>query len=132
MAQDTVKTDKTTTINDLKQIVEKFVAERDWHQFHNAKNLSMAIAVEAAELMEHFIWAENATSFDEKKRTEIEHELVDILFAVLAFANRHAIDLVTAFNEKHKIRAEKYPVELAKGRSDKYHVYQEQKKKWKH
>lgn len=126
------KSDTETTIGQLKEIVEKFIAERDWQQFHNGKNLSMAIAVEAAELMEHFMWAESATtSFDEKKRTEIEYELVDILFAVLAFANRYNIDLTTAFLEKQKIKAEKYPVELAKGRSDKYHAYEEQKKKWK-
>jgi NTP pyrophosphatase (non-canonical NTP hydrolase) len=124
--------DAKTTVSQLKTIVDQFIAERDWHQFHNAKSLSMAIAVEAAELMEHFIWVENNSHLPQKTRQDIEHELVDILFAVLAFANRYSIDLTTAFLEKNKLRAEKYPAELARGKTDKYHVYKEyveQKKK---
>jgi NTP pyrophosphatase (non-canonical NTP hydrolase) len=114
--------DQSATIGDLRTQVEAFVTERDWTQFHSLKNLSMAIAVEAAELMEHFMW-DNENSMEDK-RTEIEHELADIIIASFAFANRCNIDVTTALLRKLDLNKKKYPIEKAKGQSDKYTAYQ--------
>ena len=114
--------DEKTTIQDLKKMVTDFTDERDWAQFHNPKNLSMAIAAEAAELMEPFLWVDNAASFDEykKNKEDVEDELVDVLHAVLAFANACNIDVTTAFETKMVKRKAKYPVEKCKGKWTKY------------
>ncbi len=120
------KRDQTTTIEEMKKIVEEVVSERDWAQFHSAKNLSMALAAEAAELMEIFMWCDNKESSAvlEKKRTEVEHELADILIYALSFANRCDIDLASALLQKMELNKKKYPVDKARGKSDKYTAYQ--------
>ncbi|HEV2916817.1 MAG TPA: nucleotide pyrophosphohydrolase [Candidatus Babeliales bacterium] len=117
--------DHSTTINQLKQLVDDFIDQRDWHQFHSPKNLSMNIAAEAAELMEHFLWCstQEASAIVNKQRSDIQDELADILMAVCTFANATGIDLSSALVhklEKHKI---KYPIEKCKGKSDKYTTY---------
>lgn len=117
-------TDATTTLADLKRRVLTFARERDWEQFHSPKNLSMALAAEAAELMEHFLWAEQAASHtraqEPARRLEIEEELADVVIYALEFANVTGIDLATAIEAKLAANAKKYPVEKARGRSDKY------------
>ncbi|OQA35974.1 MAG: hypothetical protein BWY54_00313 [Candidatus Dependentiae bacterium ADurb.Bin331] len=117
--------DQSTTIEELRNQVEKFVTERDWVQFHSLKNLSMAIAVEAAELMEHFMWDKEKNIKVETTKTEIEYELADIIIASFAFANRYNIDITTTLLNKLDLNKKKYPIEKAKGRSDKYTAYQE-------
>lgn len=117
-------TDATTTLADLKHRVLAFARERDWEQFHSPKNLSMALAAEAAELMEHFLWAESAASparaQEPARRREIEEEIADVVIYALEFANVTGIDLAAAINAKLAANAKKYPVEKARGRSDKY------------
>lgn len=73
--------DNLTTINELKNLVKKFVEEREWHQWHSPKNVSMQIATEAAELMELFLWVDSKESFAEveKRREAAEHEAADIM-----------------------------------------------------
>lgn len=118
--------DSCTTIENLRSQVESFVCERDWVQFHSLKNLSMAIAIEAAELMEHFTWLDRSTEVDlEHKRCEIENELVDVLTAAFAFANRYNVDITTAFLRKLALNKKKYPIDKAKGRWEKYTAYQD-------
>ncbi len=117
--------DQSATIEELRNQVEKFVTERDWVQFHSLKNLSMAIAVEAAELMEHFMWDKEKNIKVETTKTEIEYELADIIIASFAFANRYNIDITTTLLNKLDLNKKKYPIEKAKGRSDKYTAYQE-------
>lgn len=114
--------DMNTKISDLKKIAEAFVAERDWQQFHNPKNLSMDIAIEAAELMELFLWTNTDTSasFSEPHRQKVSDELADIFFAILCFANATHIDLVAAFEHKLAEIKAKYPIEKAKGIAKKY------------
>ncbi len=114
--------DQTTTVAQLKERFKQFVDERDWNQFHTPKNLSMGIACEAAELMEIFQWASPADEKQifEKKRTEIEHELADVVIYALAFANQNNIDLTSVIENKLKHNAEKYPIEKAKSRATKY------------
>ena len=112
---------------DLEKIADeqnKFAEARDWAQFHTPKNLSMALTVEASELMEIFQWlneeeVRNFTS-DEKRMDLAKDELADILFYTLRLASILGIDLEKAYQRKMKKNAEKYPVHLAKGNSKKY------------
>jgi dCTP diphosphatase len=114
--------DQSTTILALREIVRRFVDERDWRQFHSPKNLSMSLAIEAAELMEHFQWIEagesRAISSDAVKLAEVGEEIADVLCYVLALANELNIDLATALRDKMIKNAVKYPVERSRGRFD--------------
>ena len=112
--------DTTTTLADLRRMVQTFVDERDWRQFHSPKNLSMSIAIEAAELMEHFQWLDAAEARDIRDRPDdmqqVREELSDILCFVLSFANTLDIDLSTALRDKMIKNAKKYPAEKFQGR----------------
>jgi len=120
-----------TEIIRMQQMVAEFVTEREWNQFHTLKNLSMNIAVEAAELMEPFLWCSTETSGDlmKEKREEIEDEFADVLIGLLCFANAAKIDTFKAFERKLEKTKAKYPVDVVRGRSDKYTYYRELKKK---
>src|SRR5438445_13491883 len=113
-------TDATTTLADLKSRVLAFARERDWEQFHAPKNLSMALAAEAAELMEHFLWAQPDASREiarePAKREKIEEELADVVIYALEFANMTGIDVAAVIETKMAANAKKYPVEKASGR----------------
>lgn len=116
--------DKTTTIADLKVAVADFAHEREWLQFHSPKNLSMALAAEAAELMEHFLWTQpedsHARAKDPRREADICDELADIIIYALEFANVTGIDIAAAVRAKMEQNAAKYPVEKTRGRSEKY------------
>jgi dCTP diphosphatase len=117
-------TDAKTTVAELRARVLAFVQEREWEQFHSPKNLSMALAAESGELMEHFLWSGSKASLevarDPKKRPAIEAEIADVVIYALEFANICGIDLATAIETKMTANAKKYPVEKARGRADKY------------
>jgi dCTP diphosphatase len=117
-------TDSSTTVAEIKTRVLAFARERDWEQFHAPKNLSMALAAEAGELMEHFLWATPEASRtiaqDAAKRRKIEEELADVVIYALEFANMTGIDVAAAIETKMAANAAKYPIEKARGRSDKY------------
>ena len=89
--------DKNTTFYDLKQAVRKFVSDREWERYHTSKNLSMSIAIEAAELMEHFQWRSGEAGQilldDAKIKAQISEELADILIYCLSFANQADLDI---------------------------------------
>ncbi len=116
--------DPETRLQEIKDRVLAFAQERDWEQFHSPKNLSMAISAEAAELMEHFLWQSADQSRvdmqDPQLRAKVEEELADIFIFAIQFANVTKIDLSAAIQQKMLRNAEKYPVDKAKGRSDKY------------
>lgn len=116
--------DSTTTVAELRARVLAFAREREWEQFHSPKNLSMALAAESGELMEHFLWSESSASADvareARKRPEIEDEIADVVIYALEFANVCGIDLAAAIEAKLAKNAEKYPVEKARGRATKY------------
>jgi NTP pyrophosphatase (non-canonical NTP hydrolase) len=116
--------DASTSIAQLKRRVLKFSRDRDWEQFHAPKNLSMALAAEAAELMEHFLWAtpraSHAIARDRAKRAKIAEELADVVIYALEFANVTGLDLAAAIEAKMAANAKKYPVAKAKGRAEKY------------
>jgi NTP pyrophosphatase (non-canonical NTP hydrolase) len=112
--------DKTTTIEELRQLVEEFVSQRDWHQFHTPKNLAIALAIEAAEVMEHFQWLDpqesRAVGHDAQKRAAVGEELADVFCYVMAMANELKIDLADALRKKMVKNAQKYPADEYRGR----------------
>ena len=111
--------DNTTTIQDLKTVVEDFVEERDWAQFHSPKNLSMALAIEASELMDLFKWKTVEEAQEEMKDKLLEDatdELADIMIYSIAFANRNGIDIAKAVISKTEKNKAKYPADKFKGK----------------
>jgi dCTP diphosphatase len=111
--------DATTTLADLRDLVRRFVEERDWRQFHSPKNLSMSLAIEAAELMEHFQWIDiaesRAVASDPAKLAEVRDEIADVLCYLLALANELDLDLSSAIADKMVKNAAKYPAEKTRG-----------------
>jgi len=105
--------DEQTTISELKETVEQFVSERNWQQFHTPKNISMALAVEAAELVEHFQWLTVEESWsiteDAEKFLGVSEELADVVCYSLAMANRLQLDLSAAIEKKMEKNRLKYP-----------------------
>jgi NTP pyrophosphatase (non-canonical NTP hydrolase) len=112
--------DATTTVADLRQIIRQFVDEREWRQFHAPKNVSMALAVEAAELMEHFQWLDVEASrqlpADAAKIAAIGEELADVIGYSLALANELGIDVSDAIRNKMVKNRLKYPADEFRGR----------------
>lgn len=112
--------DQTTTVAALREMVRQFVDARDWRQFHSPKNLSMAMAIEAAELMEHFQWISTEASreigTDDAKLQAVQEELADVLCYALAIANELQIDVATAMRDKMKKNERKYPADEYRGR----------------
>ncbi len=116
-------------IEEMQKMVALFVAEREWSDFHTPKNLSINIAVEAAELMELFLWCTTEGSLDilTARRACVEDEFADVLIGLLAFANAAHIDIFKAFAHKLEKTKRKYPIELVRGKADKYTHYMQQK-----
>ncbi|HEV7949587.1 MAG TPA: nucleotide pyrophosphohydrolase [Glaciihabitans sp.] len=98
----------------LREEITAFVAERDWEQFHSPENLAKSISIEAAELLECFQWNADADP------SRVREELADVLTYCLMLANRLGVDPDEIVREKLAITRQKYPVETARGRSDKY------------
>ncbi|MEC9091807.1 MAG: nucleotide pyrophosphohydrolase [Planctomycetota bacterium] len=112
-----ITNDQQTRVQSLRDMVEAFVSERDWHQFHSPKNLSMALSVEAAELMENLQWIslEESRQPDEEKLQNLTEELADVLCYALALANALNIDVASAMKTKMVKNRKKYPVQQYKG-----------------
>ena len=106
--------DDSTTLCQLKAIVEDFVQCRNWESYHDPKNLSMALAVEASELMDIFKWCHGGECIDimkdEKTVKAVKDELADIVILSLASANRHNIDLAEAVKSKVVKNNTRYPI----------------------
>jgi len=103
--------DSTTTVQDLKSIVQQFVAERSWEAFHSPKNLSMSISIEAAELMEHFQWSDpSAPSTPIAHDSPVAQELSDVIAYALSLANVLGLDVSRALESKMERNKLKYPV----------------------
>ena len=115
--------DNTTTVAELRKLVADFVAERDWSQFHSPKNVSMALAIEAAELMEHFQWlttdASRELAADPEKLAEVGEELADVIGYSFALANELGLDISNAVRAKMVKNAQKYPAEKYRGRCER-------------
>jgi NTP pyrophosphatase (non-canonical NTP hydrolase) len=113
---------KRPTLAQLSQKLAAFAAERDWDQFHNPKNLAMALAAETGELIEHFQWLtfEEAANLSSETREEVALEAADVLLFLVRLTDRLGIDLAAAAERKLAINARKYPVDQSRGRSTKY------------
>lgn len=106
----------------LRARIAAFAAERDWDQFHNPKNLAMAVAAESGELLEHFQWLTpaQASELPAGTRDEVALECADVLLYLLRLTDKLGIDLAAAAEKKLALNAQKYPVAKSRGRMTKY------------
>ena len=109
-------------LNTLKLRLREFADSRDWNQFHSPKNLSMALSVEASEIIEHFQWLteEQSENLPQNTLNKVATELADTLLYLIRLADKLDIDLLTAAQNKIEINEQKYPVDKAKGNAKKY------------
>ena len=116
-------TPKTRSLTSLRDALREFAAARDWQQFHTPKNLAIALAVEAAELLEHFQWltAEQSVRLDAGRKRAVADEIADVLLYLTRLADMLQIDPLAAARRKMRQNARKYPVAKARGRAEKYH-----------
>jgi NTP pyrophosphatase (non-canonical NTP hydrolase) len=118
--------DTQTTLQQLKEKMAAFVREREWEQFHTPKNLSMSIAIEAAELMEHFQWltVEESKNLPPDALVDLGEELADIVIYALSLSNVLGLDLTDTVLAKMEKNIRKYPSEKVRGKSHKYTWYE--------
>ncbi|HRP87590.1 MAG TPA: nucleotide pyrophosphohydrolase [Gammaproteobacteria bacterium] len=109
-------------LEDLRRRLAAFAAARDWDQFHSPKNLAMALAAEAGELLEHFQWLSESQSetLDAVRRDAVALELADVLLYLVRLADKLDIDLVAAAHRKIGLNELKYPSDKARGNARKY------------
>jgi len=112
-------------MSDIKELIEKirkFRDERDWMQFHNHKDMAISLALEAAEVLEHFQWksSEQIKEYVSNNKEEISEELADVAIYLLELSDNLGVDLKDAVEKKLEKNARKYPVEKAKGKNTKY------------
>lgn len=106
-------------MTEIQDIINKIVAfrdERDWAQFHNSKDLALAISIEAAELNELFLWK----SAEDVAVDKVKEELADVLMFSLLLAHKHGLDIVSIIQDKLAVNEAKYPVDKSKGSAKKY------------
>jgi len=110
------------SLEDLRRRMAEFAAEREWDPFHNPKNLAMALAGEAGELVEHFQWLtpEQSARLPKAAREEVALECADVLLYLLRLCDKLDIDLAQATRRKLVLNAKKYPVRKARGKMTKY------------
>ena len=106
--------DGKINITELRDLVEAFVRDRNWESFHNPKDLSMALSVEASELMDLYLWDR------EPDIERVKEEMADVLIYLLELSSRTGIDLSDAVEKKLEKNDERYPVDKCRGRSEKY------------
>ena len=120
-------TDQERKIHELKEIIGEFCDVRDWGQFHNAKDLAIALSVEASELLEIFQWKDSeevkALFENEEKREDVADEMADVLYFLVRMSQMCGIDLSEALERKMIKNGEKYPIEKAKGSNKKYNEF---------
>jgi NTP pyrophosphatase (non-canonical NTP hydrolase) len=111
------------SLEQLANAVREFGRERDWHLYHTPKNLTAALIVEAAELLEPFQWLtpEQSLNLPPAKREAVRQEMADVLIYLVSLANCLEVDLLKAAEDKLEINAAKYPVDKAKGSCAKSH-----------
>jgi dCTP diphosphatase len=115
-------------VNELEELrgrINNFANERDWNQFHSPKNLSMALVVEAGELVEQFQWLKESESYDlsKEKLAAVEEEIADIFVYLIRIAHQLDIDLMSAAKKKIELNESKYPAEIVRGSARKYTEY---------
>jgi dCTP diphosphatase len=115
-------TPESQGLEPLRDSLRKFAAERDWEQFHSPKNLAMALAVEAAELLERFQWVteEDSQRLPAAELARVREEMADVLNYLVRLADRLDVNLLDAARDKIALNALKYPVEKSRGSTKKY------------
>ena len=110
------------SLEQIKIQLREFASERDWDQFHSPKNLSMALIVEAAELVEHFQWLteDQSQTLPAEKLAEVEQEIADIQIYLIRLADKLGVDMEKAVNAKIELNAKKYPADKVRGSAVKY------------
>ena len=106
-------------MSEIKEIISKIVKfrdDRDWEQFHNSKDLAIALNIEAAELLELFLWRKS----EDANNLKVEEELADVIIYALLLAHKHNLDIAAIVEKKLSKNSEKYPVSKSKGSSKKY------------
>ena len=107
--------------HEVRARLRRFVDERDWDAFHAPKDLALSLSIEAAELLEIFQWRHpSALDLTPEDRSRIAEELADVTMYAMLLADKAGVDLLVAVDEKLRANAQKYPVEKARGRSEKY------------
>ncbi len=116
----------TIDLNQIQQRLDQFAQERDWEQFQSPKNLAMALAGEAGELLAEFQWLSEAESsqLDERKRETVALEMADIFNYLMLLCVRLDVDIAGAVDRKIAINAERYPADRVRGSAKKYNEYE--------
>lgn len=114
-----------TSIAQLTDDIRKFADERDWDQFHSPKNLSMALAVEASEIMEIFQWLteDQSANLPAEKLAELADEIGDVAIYLIRLSDKLGIDLLAATAAKFAVNKQKYPADKVRGSAKKYTDY---------
>lgn len=112
-------------IDEFASRLAQFAADRDWEQFHSPKNISMALSVEVAEIVEHFQWLteQQSRELDRDKQAEVSEELADAFIYLVRLADQLDIDLLAAADQKLQTNEVKYPADRVRGSSKKYTQY---------
>jgi len=120
------KTVSETYLSELQTRLRQFARDRDWEQFHAPKNLAMALAVEAGELMEHYQWLseEQSEQLEPEKLQTVGFEVADVFIFTVRLADRMGIDLADLVEKKIKLNEKKYPVDKVRGSAKKYTEYE--------
>jgi dCTP diphosphatase len=113
---------QTDTLEELRKRLAAFAADREWDQFHNPKNLAMALAGEAGEVLEHFQWLtfDEAADLPPATKDAVALECADVLLFLVRLADKLGIDLAASAEKKLELNGQKYPVEKSRGKSTKY------------
>ncbi len=113
------------SLENLRIKLAEFAQRRDWNQFHSPKNLSMALIVEAAELVEHFQWLSEQQSYEliPEKHQKVSMELADILLYIIRISDKLNVDLIESAEKKIAINEQRYPVDKVRGSNKKYNEY---------
>ncbi len=114
------------TLDELKLRLREFAQVRHWEQFHSPKNLSMALSVEVAELVEHFQWMteKQSAELSPQRHAEVALEMADIFIFLVRLSDQLDVDLVEAVKRKIELNEERYPVDKVKGSAKKYSEYE--------
>ena len=112
-------------MEDLRETIRMFIEERDWEQFHSPKNLAMALSVEVAEIVEHFLWVsqEESRNLPPERLAEVREEIGDVMIYLIELVDKLGINPVEAARAKLEVNVRKYPTTLVKGKAAKYTEY---------
>lgn len=116
--------EEKANLKELKEYYKKFVKEREWDKYHNPKNLSMALTIEASELQEFFLWKTDVEIDemlkDKDKFNKIKEEIADVFAYLLRLSDKLDIDIIESFYNKMEKNKKRYPIDKIKGNFRKY------------